>query len=132
MVFRLCPRLPRLTETGYFMVVIAPDPPAHWPSSLAMGLAPVQTGLYPRAYVFYKLVLAFIAKFRLVQSRESAIGLIMGHAVAHELGHLLMPGEAHSYGIMRHTWGYREWEEALSGSLLFNPNHAKLMRERLR
>ena len=119
-------------KNGYFMIVIAPDPLPNWRSPDAMGLAPTRTGPYPRAYVFYKLVLAFVESFRTVESRNSAIGIILGHAIAHELGHLLLPGNGHGSGIMRHSWGYTEWEQAFSGTLMFHPDHSRLIQNRLR
>jgi hypothetical protein len=116
---------------SYFMVVVAPEPPSGWPSPHAMGAAPILTGPYPRAYVFYSLVLDFIKKFRSLQSRNSTIGIILGLAIAHELGHLLMPGEAHGYGLMKHFWAYQEWQQALSGNLMFHRDHIRQIEKRL-
>jgi hypothetical protein len=60
------------------------------------------------------------------------MGIILGHAIAHELGHLLMPGQPHSNeGLMRAEWGYRQAEDAIGGRLLFQPAHAGLIRSRL-
>ena len=65
-------------------------------------------------------------------SRHSAaFGIVLGHAIAHELGHLLIPGDAHGNGIMRPYWAYREWQQALGGTLLFGPGPARAIRETL-
>jgi hypothetical protein len=52
----------------------------------------------------------------------------MGHVIAHELGHLLMPGQPHSLvGLMRAVWGEPEWHDAIQGALLFSPGQANLI-----
>jgi hypothetical protein len=114
------------------MIVITPDALLNRSFHNLLGFAPVQTGPYPQAYVFYNLVLAFIERHPARESRNSTIGIVLGHVIAHELGHLLIPGEAHGYGIMLHSWGYREWEQAFSGTLKFHPDHIRLIQDRLR
>ena len=120
------------SKNGYFMIVIQPDRPRNWSSPDALGFAPVQTGPYPRAYIFYKLVLAFTERHVALQSRNSTIGIVLGHVIAHELGHLLIPGKAHGYGIMRGSWGNSEWDQAFSGTLKFHPDHIRLIQDHLR
>ena len=56
-------------------------------------------------------------------------GIILGHAIAHELGHLLLRSMEHSrMGIMRSRWGKRELLGAQSGRLLFTTREATVMR----
>ena len=122
------PHLPSETKS-HVTVVIAGQAPSGWTSRDAMGFAPVRTGPYPRAYVFTALINAFLKNFPIQD--KSAFGIVLGHAIAHELGHLLIPGDAHGNGIMRPAWGYREWQQALEGTLLFAPSHAQALREAL-
>jgi hypothetical protein len=120
--------LPSETKS-YVTVVIAGQPPSGWTSPDSMGFAPARTGPYRRAYVFTSLISPSLQSFGI--RGKSAFGIILGHAIAHELGHLLIPGEAHGNGIMFPNWGYREWQQALQGTLLFAPLHAQALREAL-
>ena len=122
---------PNLTSPTYLTVVIAAQSPTGWTSRDVMGLA-LRTGSRPRAYVFYDLVRSFVRKFTPSDPRESSVGVILGHAMAHELGHLLIPDEAHGAGIMRTNWSYTEWRDAVQGTLLFHPDHVKAIQEQLR
>jgi hypothetical protein len=121
------------TTKSYATVVIAKEAPSGWTSPDAMGFAPARNGPYPRAYVFTSLVRTFVSAFvdEFKSQGKSAFGIILGHAIVHELGHLLIPGDAHGDGIMRPNWAYREWVEALQGSLLFAPSQAQLIRQTL-
>src|SRR5262249_52915365 len=50
----------------------------------------------------------------------------LGHALAHELGHLLLRGKGTSgEGIMREHWDYKQWMEACARTLLLQPEHIK-------
>lgn len=47
-------------------------------------------------------------------------GVILGHLVAHELGHLLLPSERHyPSGLMRANLRQAEWKQAAIGALVF-------------
>jgi hypothetical protein len=96
-----------------------------------MGRA-VSTANYPRAYVFYKRVRAFVADHGRKESLISDEGIILGHVLAHELGHLLMPGQPHTIGgIMNASWGETQWQDALRGSLLFTASQTKTIQSKL-
>jgi hypothetical protein len=115
-----------------FMVVIAPQAPKGWTSPYSMGFAPGGTEGHGRAYVFMNLVKEFIDRFNGESDADRILGLILGHAIAHELGHLLIPGEAHTLdGIMKPRWAYSQWREAVEGSMRFDPRHEAIMRERI-
>jgi hypothetical protein len=119
----------RSATKSYVTIVIAKHSPTRRTTLDAMGFAPARTGPYPRAYVFSSVVDAFLNNFAF--ETESAFAIILAHGIAHELGHLLIPGDAHGDGIMRPNWGYREWMEALQGSLLFVPSQARVLQQSL-
>lgn len=66
--------------------------------------------------------------------RDSHVGLarVLGHVIAHELGHLLLGSNAHSrQGVMCPSWHRDELRLAGMGSLLFSEEEARFMRARL-
>jgi hypothetical protein len=78
------------------------------------------------ANVFYQHVES------LARAGNGAEWQILGHAMAHEMGHLLLRMKANSHsptGIMRAKWGLRDFKEAAVGELLFTRAQATLIRE---
>jgi hypothetical protein len=58
--------------------------------------------------------------------------VVLGHLIAHELGHVLLGAGSHSrHGIMRIPWGRRELHWAAKGSLNFTPGEAAQIRTKL-
>ena len=56
-------------------------------------------------------------------------GAFLGHAVAHEVGHLLLGANSHSSaGIMRPVWRTVDEEWMVKGALLFDAGQARRMR----
>ena len=73
-------------------------------------------------YVFYGRMEQFTPLYR---------GKYLGHFMAHELGHLLLPQYAHSStGLMRAQWNRDDLERAQHGRLGFTPEQATLIRAR--
>jgi hypothetical protein len=63
---------------------------------------------------------------------NSGPGRLLGHVMAHEIGHLLIGSHAHSnWGIMCPVWGRRELRSMEMGSLFFTGDQARRMRTRL-
>lgn len=64
---------------------------------------------------------------------EFELPIILGFAMAHELGHLLLGSNSHSdTGIMRAQWDRQAVQSALMGRQLFTPEQAGAMCENLR
>ena len=77
-------------------------------------------------WIFYPRVRGYSAELGLETS------LLLGHVMAHELGHLLLPHGAHSLaGLMRPAWDRAQVRAATEGLLTFTPDQADLIRERL-
>jgi hypothetical protein len=70
-------------------------------------------------------------KAKALRARGSYLseGTLLGYAVAHEVGHLLLGADSHSpAGVMRSLWDPRDKERMARGLLLFNPGEASRMR----
>ena len=79
--------------------------------------------------------LSYVANvfYHRVQSAAREFGVpravILGHALAHEVGHLLLGRDSHSpNGIMRALWTEKELLNASAGRLVFLPQQAAVMR----
>jgi len=58
---------------------------------------------------------------------------ILGHATAHEIGHLLLRSNQHStVGVMRGRWNQEDLCRASQGSLLFTAQQSELLRAEVR
>jgi hypothetical protein len=106
------------------------------PEAMAKALASFedQMGMTPRsdtragrlAYVFYDRVEQFARYYRTDR------GSVLGAAIGHELGHMLLPTPSHSAtGLMRPAWLLKEFQQIDRGWLLFTPEQAQLIRARL-
>jgi hypothetical protein len=82
---------------------------------------------YLVAYAFY---------FR-IENLADQIGAdpapVLGHVIAHEIGHLLLPYDSHTTtGIMGRGWDRGRVKGMGKGVLAFTPEHATLIRARVR
>jgi hypothetical protein len=94
----------------------------------AMGLAPGSGPDRQSAYVFYDRVEALATKH--IADTHADAAQILGHAIAHEIGHLLLNDQTHSpTGIMRGDWNLWDLQNAGYGYLLFTTRQAKVIRE---
>jgi hypothetical protein len=103
-------------------------------SNKALGLAPGTGPDRQVIYVFYNRVEALAhsqvrAVFEGSIRRPATTPQILGHAIAHEIGHLLLNLESHSAtGIMRGDWNLNDLHGVASGFLLFTPQQAEVIR----
>jgi hypothetical protein len=97
-------------------------------------LAPVRNGLQDSAFgfaiapalatVYYETALGF-ARY---DERGFEAPIVLGCVMAHEIGHLLLGSNGHSFsGIMRARWNRGDIQEALMGAMHFTPKQATLM-----
>ena len=64
---------------------------------------------------------------------KAARGIVMGHLMAHEIGHLLLPTPAHAAaGIMKAELDSRDWGQAVRGVLRFTDKESDLIRHGLK
>jgi hypothetical protein len=107
------------------------------------GLPRNVMGVVPRtdaqiAYVFDSTVEALfqatLSAYRTGHiDRRVSESQILGIAIAHELGHLLLDLQGHSAdGIMRGEWGLTDLRNAAFGMLLFTPEQAEVLRANAR
>jgi hypothetical protein len=76
------------------------------------------------AYVFYRDVLA------LARQGDAAEYQLLGHALAHEIGHLLLGPNSHSAaGIMRGKWNERDLQAIARAYLFFTDAQSEQLRE---
>jgi hypothetical protein len=70
---------------------------------------------------------------QLAQQRGMRPGVILGHVVAHEIGHLLLGVGSHSVsGIMHVPWSPKDLEIIAEGQMVFIPAEAAAMRMNVR
>jgi hypothetical protein len=121
------PNSSTLKTTPRFDLLIIPRAmAAYWASrttSLGLAVIPGEGKRGDRAYVFYHRVEEMAA------TGEASAGQILGHAMAHEIGHLLLNSTAHSgVGIMQAEWHKGQMRLLRSGWLLFTGMQSRQMR----
>jgi len=90
-----------------------------------MGAAIVSDHRTPIAYVYYRRVSAEADRY------AASTIQVLACAIAHEIGHLLMPGVQHSAdGLMRARWGRDDVSRADQGRLRFSAAQVALIRAR--
>ncbi|MGH9627708.1 MAG: hypothetical protein ACRD7E_05125, partial [Bryobacteraceae bacterium] len=116
------------TDAAHFVLAVLPEHMARKvatnPTQFGLALLNREGGLPNYAYVFLQRAVD-MAKSELV----SWTG-ILGHLIAHELGHLLLGRNSHvPVGIMRAAWRSTEIKQALTGNLLFTPKQVERIRD---
>jgi hypothetical protein len=87
------------------------------------------------AYVFYDRV-ERVARTHLHTRRRTGTYdfddvIVLGHAMAHEIGHLLLPYGHSATGLMRAKWDDADLRRAVHGQLNFTAQQAESIRTRL-
>ncbi len=111
---------------------ILPRSFAVWDTSV-MGLADNEAGLGPTAYIFYDRLRCLVERHTPEHQRRSTIAVALGHVIAHELGHLLLPtvNDHSPVGVMQARWASDELHDARKGRLGFTGEQARLIRTEL-
>lgn len=106
----------------YLVVRIGRGLAFHVPSgALGISLPNAQFGV--SATIFQERVES------LSESTGRDFALMLGYALAHELGHLTLASDAHApTGIMRARWGRNEFDLAATGGLGFTPKQGNEIR----
>jgi len=129
-------------QTEWLACPLSPDEAARYPAcALAPGPATLAVRILPRSmaerlnldpetfgfaqlpkdggFGFAAIVCSHRAE-ELAQGRASVQGVILGHLIAHELGHLLLGAGSHAAkGIMHVPWRKKELELVAQGTMLF-------------
>jgi hypothetical protein len=93
------------------------------PDTLGLALLPKDGAIPAYAAVFLDRADA------LSRIGDASMAEVLGHAIAHEIGHLLLGTSEHSAtGIMRARWSRDELRRAAWGQLLFTPEQSALLR----
>ena len=99
------------------------------PNHICLGLSVVPGGNKrgDMAYVFYHRV------EELARARNLSAGDSLGHAMAHEIGHLMLGTNSHSpTGLMRARWDLSDMLRAATGWLIFTDGESKRLLNEVR
>ena len=78
------------------------------------------------AFVFYQEVL------KTAHDRQQDVARVLAYAMAHEMGHLMLPAPAHAAsGIMRADWNGDDFRHIADGSLAFTPEQARAIQTKV-
>jgi hypothetical protein len=81
------------------------------------------------ASVYYE----YVVRLAKTDDAEFELPIILGCAIAHEIGHLLLGPNNHSAdGIMRAKWERKQVEQAMWGTLLFTSEQSKVIQAEAR
>jgi len=108
-----------------FIIGIA-GPQLEIPAKAALGFAMLAAGNGNRAVVSVPRLEGF-AEFT-----GTPLAIAMGHAIAHELGHLIVRSNHHSTGIMSASWDKDGAARMRQGNLRFTPGDGEAMRKKLK
>jgi len=127
----------RLGQTKFFVQILslAMAESLRLPTEV-LGVAPGNVKETNRDQVYVLEPVAERMAQEQVKAREShtvflsaSKGQILGHGMAHEIGHVLLHQAAHSpAGLMRSQWNRTDFENMVGGNLHFTSNEAERVR----
>ncbi len=111
-------------DTSKLFLRIVRQPAIGFGSRHALGQAFSGEAGSQYATIFHDRVLAMVAS-----RKPGSEALVLGHVIAHELGHLLLGTSAHSsFGLMAAGWSAADLERAPAGLLEFSSAEAATIR----
>jgi hypothetical protein len=123
-IFAAAGRTVRWTESAprYTVTIVTQALGYTRASSPVMGVA-LRVKSAPLARIFFRQVQDFAHEYRI------DLSTILAYVIAHELGHLMLPGNAHSdTGVMQAEWDSALAHEASTGALAFTHWQAERIR----
>lgn len=113
------------TQANHLKIVIVSDWPVHR-SKRTLGVSPQSDDGSMRAYVFYRRV------DELAGLLDADSADVLGLAIAHEMGHLLLPNRSHSMsGVMRQNIDRAQLHRMTNRQLGFSAEQGTLIRARI-
>ena len=108
---------------SYLVVRIGRGMALHVPSA-ALGVSLPYAQFGASATIFQERV------ERLCAAAGQDFAVLLGHAIAHELGHVILASHGHApIGIMRASWGKAEFQQAAAGLLGFTAQQGAEIRD---
>jgi hypothetical protein len=114
----------RVADTRRYVVLtlLTGTPGAIYPGALGFALPFAHTGAH--ASIFYDRV------EKIARAGSTPQYVVLGEAIAHELGHVLLRSSEHSRaGLMQTPWNRATWRLASEGLLTFLPEQLELIRD---
>jgi hypothetical protein len=117
---------PKSEQRSYVVVrVLRPTPERILPDALGFSLPFASSGAH--VSIFYDRVDG------IARSMNTVSYVVLGYAVAHEVGHVLLRSSEHTTGgLMQGRWNRASWRLASAGLLAFRREDAERMGEGLR
>ncbi len=108
-------------------VKVTPWEPRDDEFPMALGMTPAKPAARgTQSYVFWQRVQRYGQKY------AAGFDMLLAVAIAHELGHMLLPERSHSrHGLMHASWDSGHFRSAAAGLLHFSPESAELIRKGL-
>lgn len=114
--------------------------PLHSPTVRAQILPHAPRGFSPRALGYALPCAERGMQVTIYADRVEIVSLttlagfyrVLGHALAHELGHVLLRSQAHGdNGLMKGVWAKSDWQRAAVSTLPFTPGQARAIRQQI-
>jgi hypothetical protein len=120
---RFTATLPVQADAAVIMLHIRKRPPRGLPLNV-LGAASIAQGQVQRAFVFFDRIIEFYPV-----DRDTDTGVLLGYAIAHEVGHILRAAPGHSLdGVMKACWKQNDIAPMLQEVMAFNKTDAQRIR----